>query len=97
MSFELRPNLSNKEHHKTKYLSDKINLNLNNLFKESKTLKSNPVLEENKILQKKYRFIDNLIKNYFKYIGSLNNTIEGYTSDEYSSDEEEYFDDYLSN
>ena len=94
----LRPDLNNKEHLKTKFLNEKINNNLDSLFNyESKDDNSENCKKSYKLLFKKYKYVDNFIKNYFRFIDCVNNTADGYTTDENSSDEEEYFDGYLSN
>ena len=103
MSINLRPNLSNKEHLKTKYLRNLIDSNISNLLSSGDTDVSERKVQErkfqkvNKTIQEKYVYIDNFINNYFKHINFVNNTDDGYTTDDCASEDDDYFDDYLSN
>ena len=103
MSISLRPNLSNKEHLKTKYLRNLIDSNISNLLSSGDTDVSKRKVQEtkvkkvNKTIQEKYVYIDNFINNYFKFITYVNNTDDGYITDECTSEDDDYFDDYLSN
>ena len=103
MSINLRPNHNNNEHLKTKYLRSLIDSNINNLLVNSDKYVSERKVSERKVskrnmtVQDKYIYIDNFVNNYFKYINCINNTVNGYTTDDCTSDDDDYFDDYLSN
>ena len=108
MSINLRPNHNNNEHLKTKYLRSLIDSNINNLLVNSDKYVSERKVSERKVserkvskrnmtVQDKYIYIDNFVNNYFKYINCINNTDNGYTTDDCTSDDDDYFDDYLSN